>query len=113
MVIFCFKILPSKKEKQCLIVPHSFPLGSLVRAHPNQEPIALHQLVKLRPIEQLNLSEAFALDLEEALLGASEGTIETGDDAMECANVLKKRRRRMRGHKHKKRLKERRHKADK
>ena len=31
---------------------------------------------------------------------------------IECANVLKKRRRRMRGHKHKKRLKERRHKAN-
>lgn len=34
-------------------------------------------------------------------------------DFIECANVLKKRRRRMRGHKHKKRLKERRHKSDK
>ena len=34
-------------------------------------------------------------------------------EAIECANVLKKRRRKMRGHKHKKRLKERRHKADK
>ena len=34
-------------------------------------------------------------------------------EAIECANVLKKRRRRMRGHKHKKRLKERRHKANK
>lgn len=33
--------------------------------------------------------------------------------AIECANVLKKRRRRMRGHKHKKRLKKNRHKANK
>lgn len=84
-------------------------LGSLVRAHPNQEPVSVPHLLKLRPIEQLNLNEAVPLDLEEALFDAAQ----SGMEEIECANVLKKRRRRMRGHKHKKRLKERRHKSDK
>ena len=84
-------------------------LGSVVRAHPNQEPVSVPHLLKLKPLNQLNLDEVMALDLEEALLDAGEDGVEE----VECANVLKKRRRKMRGHKHKKRLKERRHKSDK
>jgi hypothetical protein len=77
---------------------------------PNQNPTTATDLLKLRVADNIFLAG------DEELLNAAElelvSSEETGD-AMECTNVLKKRRRRMRGHKHKKRLKQNRHKADK
>ncbi len=86
-------------------------LGSAVRVHPNQEPISVPHLLKLKPLHQFNLDEAVAWDLEGALFDTIEDSV--ANEEVQCANVLKKRRRKMRGHKHKKRLKERRHKSDK
>lgn len=62
-------------------------------------------ILPLTPSEQ----QLFLQELSESV----NNTGNNEDNFVECANVLKKRRRRMRGHKHKKRLKERRHKADK
>lgn len=90
----------------------------MVSSYPNQlKPniLSLLNVHSVHPLNHLNLN----LNLNKhhyqiSLKTLTDSLQEQFDaEAVECANVLKKRRRKMRGHKHKKRLKERRHKADK
>ena len=89
-------------------------LDNLVTAYPNQSTPNILSLLNIhRPASSLSLSSLSpeaAYSLAESLQAQFDSEADT---FVQCANVLKKRRRRMRGHKHKKRLKERRHKADK
>lgn len=97
-----------------LFLFNSFLLDNFVNSYPNQSKPNILSLLNIRkPLSTLNissLSQEAAFSLAESL----QAQFDSETDAfVQCANVLKKRRRRMRGHKHKKRLKERRHKADK
>lgn len=96
-----------------------FLLDRLVSAYPNQ---SRPNVINLLNITQSKQSIFSNFELSSINLASEPISLQSLADslqeqfhseAIECANVLKKRRRRMRGHKHKKRLKERRHKANK
>lgn len=89
-------------------------LERFVSAYPNQSKPNIMNLLNLSQSKQSIFSNLSSSTEPLSLQSLAESLQERFDsEAIECANVLKKRRRRMRGHKHKKRLKERRHKANK
>lgn len=87
-------------------------IDHLVSSYPNQLKPNILSLLNVLPLNiNLNLNHHQHQISLQALTNSLQAQFDA--EALECANVLKKRRRKMRGHKHKKRLKERRHKADK
>lgn len=88
-------------------------LDRLVAAYPNQSKPNILTLLNIPRPNSLFSNHSIST-AEISLQSLADSLQEQfNSEAVECANVLKKRRRKMRGHKHKKRLKERRHKADK
>lgn len=88
-----------------------------IKFYPNQEPFSPVNLIKNSPNYSLMTksgllvtSPAESLDDRRSFLSADD--VEDGEVASyRCTNVLKKRRRKMRRHKHKKRLRENRYKS--
>jgi len=108
-----------------LTISNCFDADYAVTCHANQERLSLSQVIRLGPsstrtgsgllirIEDIDPTESLAFETLGLDAKEEQDSGNSFSEHISCANVLKKRRKKMRRHKHKKRLRENRYKNKK